>query len=159
MSLRSRFAVAAAGFVLTICANSLSWAQAVEPTPVKPQAAPVVEPAAGDPQATVEPATGVAIIWTVANRFRLFRDERDFHRHVEAAQGRTVLEAEQALAAATDGRGWAREMMGRLCLDGIGRIADQCMRDGLREHYLNPTDHRVEMQLTGLLPAGATCTW
>jgi len=53
----------------------------------------------------------------------------------------------------------ARDMVGRLCLDGIGRIADQCMRDGARENYLNPTDHRVEMQLAGLLPAGATCTW
>ena len=154
-----RFVVAAAGFVLAICANSLSWAQAIVPTPVKPQAAPVVEPAAGEPQATVEPATGVAITWTVTNRFRLFREERDFRRHAEAAQGRTVLEAEQALAAATDGRGWARDIVGRLCLDSIGRIADQCVRDGTRENYLNPIDHRVEVQLAGLLPAGATCTW
>ena len=154
-----RFAVAAMGFVLAICANSLSWAQAIEPTPVKPQAAPTVEPTAGEPQVTIEPATGVAITWAVTNRFRLFRDERDFRRHAEAAQGRTVLEAEQALAAATDGRGWARDMVGRLCLDSIGQIADQCMRDGVRESYLNPADHRVEVQLAGLLPAGATCTW
>ena len=158
MSVRSRFAVAAAGLVLAICANSLSWAQAIEPTPVKPQAAPAIEPAPVESQTTVEPATGVAITWTVANRFRLFRDERDFRRHAEAAQGRTVLEAEQALAAATDGRGWARDMVGRLCLDSIGQIADQCMRDGVRESYLNPADHRVEVQLAGLLPAGATCT-
>jgi hypothetical protein len=159
MSVRSRFAVAAAGLVLAICANSLSWAQAIEPTPVKPQAAPAIEPAAVEPQTTVEPATGVAITWTVVNRFRLFRDGRDFRRHAEAARGRTVLEAEQALAAATDGGGWARDVIGRLCLDSIGQIADQCVRDGVRENYLNPIDHRVEIQLTGLIPTGATCTW
>src|SRR5256885_1125004 len=53
-------------------------------------AAPTVEPAPADQPAApaVEPATGVAITWTVVNRFRLFRDERDFRRHAEAAQGR-----------------------------------------------------------------------
>src|SRR5215471_12753488 len=159
MAIWFRSAAAAAGLVLAICANSLSWAQAVEPTQVKPQVAPATEPPAAEPQTKVEPATGVAIIWTVANRFRLFRDERDFRRHVEATQGRTVLEAEQALAAATDGGGWARDVMGRLCLDRVGEIADQCVRDGVRENYLNPADHRVEVQLTGLVPAGAICAW
>src|SRR6266700_1836008 len=135
-----RFAGVAAGLLLAICANSPSGAQGIEPTPVKPQAAPAAEPTPAEPQAApaVEPATGVAIAWTVTNRFRLFRDERDFRRHAEAAQGRTVLETEQALAAATDGRGWARDMVGRLCLDPVGRIADQCVRDGVRENYLNP---------------------
>ena len=31
-----------------------------------------------------EPATGVVITWEVMNRFRLFRDDRDFRRHVDA---------------------------------------------------------------------------
>jgi hypothetical protein len=159
MSVWFRFAAAAAGLVLAFCANSSSWAQTIEPTPVKPQAAPAAEPVAVEPQTAVAPATGVAIIWAVANRFRLFRDERDFRRHAEATQGRTVLEAEQALAAATDGGGWARDVMARLCLDSIGQIADQCLRDGVRENYLNPIDHRIEVQLTGLVPTGAACTW
>jgi len=159
MSARFRFAVATAALVFAACANSSPWAQPIAPTPVRPQAGPAIEAAPIDPQGAVEPATGVAITWTVANRFRLFRDDRDFRRHAEAAQGRTVLETEQALAAATDGGGWARNVMGRLCVDSIGQIADQCVRDGVRENYLNPIDHRLEIQLTGLVPAGATCTW
>jgi hypothetical protein len=47
----------------------------------------------------------------------------------------------------------------RLCLDPLGRIADECMRDGARENYLNPADHRVEVRLGGAVPADATCTW
>src|SRR5215472_8498910 len=110
-----RYAVAAAGFSLAIFVNASSWAQPIEPTPVKPQAPPTVEAAPVESQNAVEPATGVAVTWTVLNRFRLFRDERDFQRHAQAAQGRTVLETEQALAAASEGRGWARNMVGRLC--------------------------------------------
>lgn len=156
---RSYFVVAAVGLVLTFCANSASRAQVPEPSPAQPQAAPTVEPSGVEPQITVEPATGVAVTWTVVNRFRLFRDQRDFRRHAEAAEGRTVLETEQMLAAAANGRGWAHDMVGRLCLDGIGQIADQCVRDGVRENYLNPADHSVEFRLTGVLPAGAACTW
>jgi hypothetical protein len=107
----------------------------------------------------VEPATGVVITWEVANRFRLFRDERDFRRHVEAESGRGVLEAEQDLAEASEGRGWARDMVVRLCLDAIGQIADQCTRDGVRENYLAPADHRIEVRATGEIATGAACTW
>jgi lysophospholipase L1-like esterase len=157
MSMRSRFFVAAVGVTLAIGARSPGLAQAVAPAPVQPPAA--VESAPLEAPAAVEPATGVAITWSVVNRFRLFRDERDFRHHVEAMQGHTVLEAEQALAIATDGRGWARDTVGRLCLDGIGQIADQCVRDGVRESYLNPVDHSIEVQLAGAVPAGAVCTW
>ena len=101
------------------------------------------------PAPAVEPATGVVITWEVTNRFRLFRDERDFRRHVEAESGRSVLEAEQDLAEASEGRGWARDMVVRLCLDAIGQVADQCMRDGVRENYLAPADHRVEVRASG----------
>jgi hypothetical protein len=157
MSLRFRVIVAAAGLTLAICTRSPGQAQAIAPPPAGPQAVPAVE--AVPLPVTVEPATGVAITWFAVNRFRLFRDERDFRRHAEATQGRTVLEAEQALAAATDGRGWARDIVGRLCLDRIGQIADQCVRDGVREDYLNPADHGVEVRLTGILPPEAACTW
>jgi hypothetical protein len=146
MSVRSCFFVAAMGLTLAIGARSLGLAQAVEQAPL-------------DPPPAVEPATGVAITWSVVNRFRLFRDERDFRRHADAMQGHTVLEAEQALAAATDGRGWARETVGRLCLDSTGQIEDQCLRDGVRENYLNPADHSIEVRLTGAVPPGAACTW
>jgi hypothetical protein len=111
------------------------------------------------PAPIVEPATGVVITWEVANRFRLFRDERDFRRHVEAESGRGVLEAEQDLAEASEGRGWARDMVVRLCLDAIGQVADQCTRDGVRENYLAPADHRLEVRATGEIATGAACTW
>jgi hypothetical protein len=159
MSVWFRYAVAASGFALAIGATAPGWPQAIAPAPVNPQAAPAVESAPLEPSITVEPATGVAITWSVVNRFRLFRSERDFRRHAEAAQGRTVLEAEQALAAATNGAGWARDVMGRLCLDHIGQIADQCVRDEVGENYLNPADHAIEVRLAGILPPGATCTW
>jgi lysophospholipase L1-like esterase len=159
MSVWSRHVLGATGFVLAFYVTSPGWAQVTPPAPADPQAAPAVEPAPPEPGVTVEPATGVAITWSVVNRFRLFRDERDFRRQTEAAQGRTVLAAEQTLADATDGRGWARDIMGRLCLDRIGQVADQCVRDGVGENYLNPADHNIEVRLSGVLPPGATCAW
>ena len=74
------------------------------------------------------------IDWEVKNRFRLFRDEKDFHRHVAATSGRSILAAEQTLEQETDGRGWARDMVARLCVDGAGRVLDTCVRDGAREN-------------------------
>ncbi len=106
-----------------------------------------------------EVATDVSISWEVRNRFRLFRDEKDFNRHLAAESGRTILQAEQTLAQETDGRGWARDMVTRLCVDGAGRVLDTCVRDGVRESYLDPVDHRVTVRLTGAVPAGASCAW
>jgi hypothetical protein len=141
--------------ILVLLAGPAIRAQTPEPPPAQ-----AVDPPPGP---AVEPATGVAVTWEVMNRFRLFRDERDFRRHVEAESGRSVLEAEQDLAEATEGRGWARDMVVRLCLDAIGQVADQCMRDGVRENYLAPADHRVEVRLVGQgpagVPSGAPCTW
>jgi hypothetical protein len=131
------------------------------PAPALPPAEPAVEPPPPmsiEPP-VVEPATGVTIAWAAVNRFRLFRNERDFHRQVEAMQGRTVLEAERELAAASQGHGWAREAVARLCLDRVGQIEDQCVRDGVQENYLNPADHAVEVRLAGAVPVGAACTW
>src|ERR1700722_13749295 len=91
-------------------------------------------------------ATDVSISWEVHNRFRLFRDEKDFNRHLAAESGRTILAAEQTLAQETDGRGWARDMVTRLCVDGAGRVLDTCVRDGTRESYLDPVDHRVTVR-------------
>src|SRR5207248_10345920 len=106
-----------------------------------------------------EIATDVAVSWEVKNRFRLFRDEKDFNRHLAAESGHTVLESEQRLAQDTDGRGWARDMVTRLCVDGAGRVLDNCVRDGVRESYLPPVDHRVAVRLTGTVPADASCVW
>src|SRR5690348_13455833 len=71
-------------------------------------------------------ATDVTISWEVKNRFRLFRDEKDFNRHLAAESRRTILAAEQTLARESDGRGWARDMVTRLCVDGAGRVLETC---------------------------------
>src|SRR5258708_21516644 len=93
------------------------------------------------------------------NRFRLFRDQRDFRRHVEAESGRSVLEAEQDMAEASERRGWARDMGVRLCLDAVAQVADQCMRDGGRESYLTPAHHRVQAKLARQAPSAAASDW
>ena len=99
------------------------------------------------------------ISWEVRNRFRLFREERDFLLHAEAARGRSVLAAEQALAIQSDGRGWARNTVNRLCIDLAGRVSEPCTRDNVKESYLTPIDHPVVVRLTGPVPVGATCAW
>ena len=99
------------------------------------------------------------ISWEVRNRFRLFREERDFLLHAENAQGRSVLASEQALELQSDGRGWARNMVSRLCIDLAGRVSEPCVRDKVRESYLAPVDHPVTVRLTGEIPVGATCAW
>ena len=99
------------------------------------------------------------IEWEVKNRFRLFRSEADFQRHVVAARSRSVLAAEQQLERESDGRGWARDTVERLCVDRAGRLLEVCDRDGEREPYLVPHDHRVDVVLAGNLPANDGCAW
>ncbi|MGY3451220.1 lysophospholipase L1-like esterase [Bradyrhizobium sp. USDA 4353] len=99
------------------------------------------------------------ISWEVRNRFRLFREERDFLLHVESTRDRSILAAEQALGIQSDGRGWARNIVNRLCIDLAGRVNEPCTRDNVRESYLTPIDHPVTVRLTGPVPVGATCAW
>jgi hypothetical protein len=113
-----------------------------------------------DRPAAAQTAGGqLGIEWEVKNRFRLFRTERDFERHVAAYRGDGVLEAEARLAKASDGRGWARDTVERLCVDRTGRLLEQCERDGQRENYLSPGDHRISAVLKGPAPANASCAW
>ena len=99
------------------------------------------------------------IEWEVKNRFRLFRTEADFQRHVAAAYGDGVLAAERRLARESDGRGWARDLVERLCVDRAGKLVEYCNRDGEREIYLAPREHRVGVILAGALPANDGCVW
>jgi hypothetical protein len=99
------------------------------------------------------------IEWEVKNRFRLFRNEADFQRHVAAARGDGVLAAEQRLERESDGRGWARDTVERLCVDRAGKLLEFCDRDGEREVYLAPRDHRVGVSLGGIVPANEGCSW
>src|SRR5215470_626853 len=108
-------------------------------------------------QGATDPA--MRISWEVRNRFRLFREERDFQLHAESLRGRSILASEDALEVQSDGRGWARNMVNRLCIDLQGRVADPCLRDNVKENYLTPIDHPVVVRLTGEVPVGATCAW
>jgi lysophospholipase L1-like esterase len=124
-------------------------------------ALPVVTAAAQTAPAVTQGAADapMQISWEVRNRFRLFREERDFLLHAESAHGRSILAAEQALELQSDGRGWARNTVNRLCIDLAGRVTEPCIRDKIRESYLTPVDHPVTVRLTGEIPVGATCAW
>jgi hypothetical protein len=99
------------------------------------------------------------ISWEVRNRFRLFREERDFLLHADSARGRSILASEQALELQSDGRGWARNVVNRLCIDLAGRVSEPCTRDNVKESYLTPVDHAITVRLTGAAPVGAICAW
>jgi lysophospholipase L1-like esterase len=99
------------------------------------------------------------VSWEVRNRFRLFREERDFLLHSDTGRGRTVLASEQALELQSDGRGWARNTVNRLCIDLFGRVNEPCTRDSVKESYLTPQDHPITVRLAGAIPVGATCAW
>lgn len=111
------------------------------------------------PAAAQTAADPLQISWEVRNRFRLFREERDFQLHVESARERSILASEQALELQSDGRGWARNMVNRLCIDLAGRVSEPCTRDNVKESYLTPIDHAITVRLTGAVPVGAVCTW
>jgi lysophospholipase L1-like esterase len=113
--------------------------------------------------AAAQPSSGLVIDWEAANRFRLFADEADFRKQVQAAQnapGGRVLAVERHLAEETAGRGWARQLE-QLCYDSWrGRPLDTCKRDGVPEKYINPLSARIRLEAR--LPAGfgqARCTW
>jgi hypothetical protein len=110
------------------------------------------------PVAHAEPGAGPSIQWEVKNRFRLFRNEADFQRHV-TAHSDSVLASERRLEIESDGRGWARDTVERLCVDRAGKLLDVCDRDGVNENYLSPRDHRVGVTLGGTVPPNESCVW
>lgn len=109
--------------------------------------------------AVAQDGGAIQISWEVRNRFRLFREERDFLLHVENARNRSILAAEQSLELQSEGRGWARNMVNRLCIDLQGRVNQPCTRDNVKENYITPIDHPVTVRLTGAVPVGAICAW
>ena len=114
---------------------------------------------ADTPPGQAQPDAPLQISWEVKNRFRLFREQRDFQLHVDAMRDRSVLASEQSLELQGEGRGWARNMVNRLCIDLNGHVSEPCTRDNVKESYLTPTDHAIVVRLTGAVPVGATCAW
>jgi lysophospholipase L1-like esterase len=111
------------------------------------------------PGAAAQSGAQMQISWEVRNRFRLFREERDFLLHVDSSRDRSILASEQSLELQSDGRGWARNIVNRLCIDLAGRVSEPCNRDNVKESYLTPVDHPVTVRLTGAVPVGSTCAW
>jgi hypothetical protein len=99
------------------------------------------------------------IQWEVKNRFRLFKNEADFQRIAAENRGDGILAQEERLENDTGGMGWAKDVVGNLCLDAYGDLVDTCDRDGARESYLSPKDHPVGVSVAGPLPQDATCMW
>jgi hypothetical protein len=99
------------------------------------------------------------IVWEVKNRFRLFRNEADFLRQVAASRGDGVLAAEDRLEHDSSGLGWAKDVVGNLCVDASGNLLLTCQRDGEKEDYLDPHDHPIGVAISGDLPQGQTCAW
>src|SRR4051812_9756030 len=150
--LRNRLTHLIVTLLLLAVAASDAGAQAVQAP-----AAPVQITPAPVPSSVTDGS--MQVTWEVRNRFRLFREERDFLLHVESMRGGSVLAAEQKLGQQSDGRGWARNMVARLCIDLAGRVSEPCNRDNVRESYLTPAEHPVTVRLTGAIPVGATCAW
>ncbi len=65
----------------------------------------------------------------------------------------------RALGVQSDGRGWARNTVNRLCIDLAGKVSEPCTRDTVKESYLTPTEHPITVRLTGEVPVGAICAW
>jgi hypothetical protein len=129
--------------------------------PVPAPAKPSISPSPVPPLARTSPESASdapRIEWEVKNRFRLFRSDRDFERHVNAYRADGVLAAEHRLETDTGGRGWARTMVGSLCVDAVGNLTETCTRDGVAENYLAPDDHRISAVLANA-PPEATCAW
>jgi lysophospholipase L1-like esterase len=143
--------------VATLLLALAARAQAQPAPPVPAPAAPVQIAPAVVPQSVTDGS--MQVTWEVRNRFRLFREERDFLLHAESLRAGSVLASEQRLEVQSDGRGWARNMVNRLCIDLAGRVSEPCSRDNVRESYLTPTEHAVTVRLTGAIPVGATCAW
>ncbi|MBO0743024.1 MAG: hypothetical protein J2P51_16570, partial [Hyphomicrobiaceae bacterium] len=122
-------------------------------------AAALLNPAAARAQAQMAADAPLQLSWEVRSRFRLFREERDFLLHLESARDRSILASEQALEVQSDGRGWARNTVNRLCIDLTGRVSEPCTRDGVKESYLTPVEHPITVRLSGAVPVGATCAW
>ena len=167
------FRVAGSAALLALSLVSVAFAQSVTPVPpadIPGVAPPVPAPVPAQPTISASPVPLIGrttseaasdaprIEWEVKNRFRLFRSDRDFERHVNAYRADGVLASEHRLETDTGGRGWARTMVGSLCVDAAGNLSETCTRDGVAENYLAPDDHRISAILANA-PAEATCAW
>lgn len=131
------------------------------PGPASPSEALPSVPGDGaprDPAAALPPAP--QIIWRVENPFRFFKDPKDTEVHRatyqalgEADKAHPVLAAERALSKRLDD-GWADTMYKKTCWND----ADNRFECPDTNAYVNPTSHRVVVELANAEPE-VRCTW
>lgn len=146
------------GIILTLLGSLALGSLAAQQTAAQPDSVGITQAVPAGPVQD-QAAGGMQISWEARSRFRLFREERDFQVHVAADSNQSILAAEQALELQSDGRGWARNAVNRLCIDLGGHVSEPCKRDKVEESYLTPTEHPVTVHLTGAVPVGAICAW
>src|SRR2546423_12418050 len=107
------------GFACVLAGASAFLDAAAAKVQIQP---PAAAPPSG-PLQILPPAISpdLRIVWEVKNRFRLFRREADFLRHVAAQSIKSVLAAEQIMAGETDRRGWGGGVPGHHCVGALGR--------------------------------------
>src|SRR5256714_12401564 len=135
------------GFACVLAGASAFLDAAAAKVQIQP---PAAAPPSG-PLQILPPAISpdLRIVWEVKNRFRLFRREADFLRHVAAQSIKSVLAAEQIMAGENDRRGWGRAVLRKLCVDAVGGGMTTGEHDGARGSYLAPAHHPAEDQLVG----------
>jgi len=94
------------------------------------------------------------ITWEVANRFRLFADQKDFDRHVNAWRlsqnggSGSILDTERKLESQFKDLGWA-STVSHLCYDqASGEVAKTCLRDNKPENYLRPSSQLIKLRVS-----------
>ena len=106
------------------------------------------------------PRSGLGIEWEVKNRFRLFRSDADFQRHVAAQRNDGVLGAEDRLARESDGRGWARDTVERLCVDRSGQLLEILRaRRRARESIWPRTTIASAPRFPAMCRPNVSCAW
>ena len=110
--------------------------------------------------AWLNPTPASPIEWEVKNRFRLFRREADFQRHVVASRARQSLAAEQMLDA-RHRRPRLGAGHGRAVCASTAPAADGDLRARRRARKLSrrPRPSASVARLVGAVPPGATCAW
>jgi len=98
------------------------------------------------------------ISWEVRNRFRLFREERDFLLHTDAGRGRSFWLPNRrwrCRATAWLGAQHCEPALHRSC-----RTRQRALQPRQRQGKLPDADRSpIVARLSGPVPVGATCAW
>lgn len=112
-------------------------------------------------------AAGAATIeWEATDRFRFFKNEKDFQRHVDKFarvkdQTRRVLSTERLFYEDDEFKkdGWASKVVDHVCWNRWNdKLLTTCHRNDKTESYLNPQTIAIKLTLKDA-PPSANCRW